>query len=118
MQRGMCGWTRCHHHNQSSVPQPDQCLCVNVQAKTMQLLKDVQTAREAEQAAVRHWEIERDAVKCTLQQLEDEQSRSRQQHMGLAQANAQTAVSNAYVAAILHCRWPVELMIGSGLARE
>ena len=84
----------------------------------MQLLKDVQTAREAEQAAVRHWEIERDAVKCTLQQLEDEQSRSRQQHMGLAQANAQTAVSNAYVAAILHCRWPVELMIGSGLARE
>ena len=65
-----------------------------VQAKLAGLQEELAMAREAEEAALRHWDVEREAVKATLQQLEDMQVRSKQQNLGLAQAHAQAAVSS------------------------
>ncbi len=65
-----------------------------VQAKLEGLQEELSKAQQAEQAALRHWDVERDAVKATLQQLEDVQTHSKQQNVGLAQAHAQAAVGS------------------------
>lgn len=65
-----------------------------LQTKLAELRIELERAVKAERSASWHWEIERDAVKTTLQQLEHEQSRSREQSVGLAQAHAEAAVSS------------------------
>ena len=63
-----------------------------MQARVAGLQAELLRAGEAEQAANRHWQVERDAVLATLQQLDEVQARSKQQNIGLAEAHAQAAV--------------------------
>ncbi|KAK9840150.1 hypothetical protein WJX74_004173 [Apatococcus lobatus] len=74
------------HEQQESRAQAAEVKLAGTQA-------ELQRSLDAEKSASRHWELERDAVKTALQQLEHEQSRSREQSIGLAQAHAQAAAT-------------------------